>query len=433
MFAGVPMKEFLMWSNCSNNCVFCWQKKLNKPETLLTEDEKIMAIDKVMSEINSLEFSDILIVGGEVYCPHSQAVNAKLAELFNQIANRIKNGQTRYMYANTNLLYNDLVNIDALMTAFDGIRDKLRLTTSFDLAGRFANDDAKQLFLNNLAKMYSDYQVSPCVNMILTSVFCDAVNTGQFNVSQFSDTYHLSFINPIPYIPTSQDDVLKATWQQIERTIYRIEETEPHFIQFYIDQMGMQVDRVLKEYRKDVDNFVRCDSADNVCGHNINYTHIFSSGECFVCKLKNIFDFPIADMSFIQNEMQMGHKIITVGDRCSYEVWANLKRPNVMIIDGRDSDTEYSDVLRMVREQNIKRTLCVHNPQTPESSTVDWVLRDLLPGITTDSGDVVQVIGEEDDAIFSCIRYAPADTTIIFGDGDTDCMRYKRIGENDGQ
>ena len=153
----IPTNEFLMWSNCGNNCKFCWQKKRADQRTILNESEKIASIDACMSMLSNLRDSDVLIVGGEVYAPQEPSVNAELSKLFALIANKIKLGEIRYFYVNTNLAYNDMVNIDSLMTAFIGIESSIKFTTSYDVYGRFASIEEEDAFIersHNLTVKY---------------------------------------------------------------------------------------------------------------------------------------------------------------------------------------------------------------------------------------------------------------------------------------
>jgi len=107
--------------------------------------------------LSNLRDSDVLIVGGEVYAPQEPSVNAELSKLFALIANKIKLGEIRYFYVNTNLAYNDMVNIDSLMTAFIGIESSIKFTTSYDVYGRFASIEEEDAFIersHNLTVKY---------------------------------------------------------------------------------------------------------------------------------------------------------------------------------------------------------------------------------------------------------------------------------------
>ena len=414
----VPMKEFLLWSNCSNNCRFCWQKKLNKQETLLSEDEKAIAIHTVMDEIELLGYTDVLIVGGEVYAPHSDKVNETLRNLFHRLAHRVRLDMTRYVYVNTNLIYSDLVNIRSLLEEFKGYYDHLRFTTSYDTVGRFSTEEDRELFLTNVDTLVNEYPgIQIVANMILTRPLCEAVIDMDFSIVKFRKEHRLRFVNLIPYIPVSDNDPLSPAWDQIIRTLAMTCVEDPQFFEPYKTQLGTKVDRVLKEFRKNA-GFVECGSKDADCGHNVNYTRA-AKGECFLCKLNAAPIFKECTLDDVKEYSDKGYRIMTVGDRCSYEIWIGLRRPDVIVIDGHDSANDYSDALKKIREENIERTITRYHPSTVRSDNLVSILRSVM-----NEQAVIQNLYEEDDFVSYLIALAPLDTVVISGDGVNNCMRY---------
>ena len=417
----VPMKEFLLWSNCDNNCQFCWQKKLAKPEMYLTEDEQLQSIAAVRSEICALPYTDILIVGGEVYAYHSPEVNEALQDLFQCIRDRIDEGLTRFMYANSNLLYENTENLVGLLDIFAGAEDKLRLTTSFDIYGRYATDARKQLFLTNLRYIADNYpQIYPVVNCILTKQMCNYITSGSFNIREFVTSNNLGFINFIPYIPIEQGDEMCPSWQEVTAALVFVESVEPHYLRYYKDQMDFIQDRVLKEYHKDT-GLVICTSNYLPCKHNENYTRATDDGSCFVCKLKrtiapeehsdNVDD-------AIRDHIEQGGYTITVGDVASYNVWTRYGQPDVVIYDGRSK--EDVDVLGLVRQSGTTRFIAI-NESDFESEEMDLAIFNAL---ASEEKCAVQIEGEEDFAVFPCLRCAPKGAWIIYGDPHDQCMKY---------
>ena len=419
----VPMKEFLLWSNCPNNCQFCWQRKMDKAETNLTEAEKLQAIDAVKNEIATLDYTDILIVGGEVYCTHSQAVNDALIGLFELIKERIDNGLTRLMYANSNLLYDDLSVVMGLLDIFTGSEDKLRFTTSYDIYGRYSDEAHRQLFLNNLAYITQHYpKIHPVVNCILTSQMCDYITGGHFNIGSFAETYRLAFVNMIPYIPVEQGDIMTPTWSQVTGALTYIETIAPHYLHNYVYQLDFHQDRVLKEYHKS-EGFVVCTSEYLACGHNSNYTRATDDGSCYVCKMKRTIAIESTDAS--ENELsdliQEGRKIVTVGDYCSHYIWNHYRQPDLVVYDGVTSSENEIDVEMLVRQSQTKRVLVIN-----DGPYLGDELRDAVKNAlgTLDERSAIRVEGEEDSAVFECLNSAPIGTVVIYGDSNKRCMSY---------
>lgn len=418
----VPMKEFLLWSNCPNNCQFCWQRKMDKAETNLTEEEKLQAISAVRDEIATLPYSDILIVGGEVYCSHSQAVNNALKGLFEFIKERIDNGLTRFMYANSNLIYDDLSVVTGLLDTFAGAEDKLKFTTSYDVYGRYSDEAHRQTFLNNLAYLTQHYpNIHPVVNCILTSQMCDHIMGGSFNINSFVETYGLAFVNMIPYIPVEQGDIMTPTWSQVTGALTYIETFAPHYLHNYVYQLDFHQDRVLKEYHKS-EGFVACTSEYLECGHNSNYTRATDDGTCYVCKMKHTI--AIESTKASEDELStliQNRKIITVGDYCSYHIWTHYRQPDVVVYDGLTSSEITIDVEALVRQSQTRRVLVANNGPYLGDDLRDAVRNAL--GLL-DMKTAIRVEGEEDSAVFECLNSAPNGTLLIYGDSNKHCMSY---------
>lgn len=423
---SVPMKEFLLWSNCGNNCQFCWQRKLDKPETLLTDAEKLEAISAVREEISSLPYTDILIVGGEVYSSHTNEVDMALLSLFSYIRERIDAGLTRLFYANTNLLYEDQSVLVGLLNAFEGAEDRLRLTTSYDIYGRYATEESRQLFLTNLRFIATNFpDVHPVVNCILTKQMCNHITSGDFDIRNFARQNNLAFINFIPYIPIEYGDAMTASWNEITEALIYVDTVEPHYLRYYKDQMDLVQDRVLKEYHKDT-GLVECTASYMECGHNVNYSRATGDDTCYVCKMKSTIapEERWEDIDQVLTEyFQSGGFVVTVGDVCSYNVWTQYGQPNIVIFDGRSK--EDVDVLQLVRQSETPKFVAV-NIDEFESEDLDLAI---FKAFDSEVKCAVQVDGEEDPAIFPCLRVAPASSLIVYGDPHDKRIKYTIISK----
>ena len=221
----VDMNEFLLWANCSNNCKFCWQKKINNPECLLTSEEKIRAIDRAELKINQLQESDILIVGGEVFEVISQNVTLRLLKFFDSLAQGCEENKIRFLYINTNLIYEDLTIINYICNKFKSMPEKLKFTTSYDLEGRYSSEDKKSLFLNNLKKITNTY---PAINIVVNTILTKQVCNNNFSVKNFTEKYKVRLVNLIPYIPIYYGDSLTPSLGEIVNKLKKIY----HFIVF---------------------------------------------------------------------------------------------------------------------------------------------------------------------------------------------------------
>ena len=428
----VPMKEYLLWSNCPNNCQFCWQKKMNKPETLLNDEEKIQAIDAVINDIDTIGYTDILIVGGEVYCPQTPEVTAKLYELFDMITARIRDDKTRLLYINTNLLYSDYSMLEHIIYSLEiDKRSRLRFTTSYDISGRYADESAKQVFINSLRWLVNPHwHVSTAVNMILTKPFCQAVMNKEFSLSSFvqneCENYPPSYINTIPYIPLGPDDPLKPTEHEVFTTLRMIEEDQPHYLRYYIEQYDTYQDRVLKEYRKG-QGLVECSSSYLDCGHNSNYTKVFDDGSCYVCRIKDELsdttNLKVLTDEILQQKIEEGKYIISIGDVCTAYIWSKFRKPDYIIIDGESDNDSFGDVVHMIKQNNLKRDFVINDSNIAEhdlEETISYTLHNK-------EDCIIQVLGEEDGAFMVCMRKGQPGDIIIAGDGHRKCMIYYEV------
>ena len=300
--------EFLMWSNCPNNCKFCWQRLFNDKTTWLNEDQKLDAVEKCSQMIDAKqEVCDILLVGGEVYSDQGEKVNEALNRLYVQIADRIKAGKARFLYANTNLTYADRTNLVNLLDAFEGIEDNLRFTTSYDLDGRFnrlnesemktgcAKADREGLFLDNLRFINDEYpKIRTVVNTIITGAVADATLRGNdgkkydplWFMDEFPNTVH--WVNLIPYIPIKGDNSLDVKFSETLMVLETANKKLPGYLRTYIEQLDYNQDKELQEYHSDT-GFIERTAPTMPCGHNENFSMVNRSGECYICRLKEFY------------------------------------------------------------------------------------------------------------------------------------------------
>lgn len=296
--SAIPMMEYLLWSNCSNNCKFCWQKRLKNEATWLTDEEKIDSINQCKQAIDQLGYTDILVVGGEVYGPHTQEVDTALRSLFDKIAQRVKQDQTRFFYVNTNLIYEDLSNLDYLINAFEGVVDRIKFTTSADAYGRFEEGfgaygaETEEVVARNLRYLADTYpELNIVVNTIMTKQFHrqfvddPVLKDAALRPSTFKGEFGIKHMNLLPYIPIPGDTELVPTFGQIVACLEEAESEVPGYISFYVADYDLNQNKILYQYERGK-GFVECTAQYLPCGHNKNFSKVLPSGECYVCKIK---------------------------------------------------------------------------------------------------------------------------------------------------
>lgn len=286
-----PVYEFILWDNCRNNCSFCHLKK-NKQ---LTIEEKIKSLNSVLSFLDSDEYvcgSHILLIGGELF--DSPQINSQLNSFFDLVVQKMKNNEIELLYINTNLLYK---NVDSLhyflnLITENGLSERLRFTTSFDVKGRFANERLYNLFRKNLEVIKIKYpQVNIIANVILTKALCDYITkfTTEYPDVMFHEWEervvgcHAMFIPYIVY-----DETLTPTKEELLRTLVTLKSIGYNVIPF-INNMDIPQERKL--YKFDGDKLNYCSANILKCGHSENFKlWSKSKHECFVCMVKELFD-----------------------------------------------------------------------------------------------------------------------------------------------
>jgi hypothetical protein len=295
-------REFLLWSNCPNNCKFCWQRIFDDKATWLNEEQKVKSVSLCKDDILSHpEPCDMLIVGGEVFCDQGAKVNEELSKLFEAVADKVHKGEIRFLYANTSLIYDNKVNLVSLFEAFDGIEDSLKFTTSYDLSGRFnrkvesglTEDDRFGLFYDNLKFIDTNYpRINTVVNTIVTKAVADAVlrpKAGEepYNTHWFLDEYPNTVVdvNLIPYIPIKGDTSLDIRFSENVKVLEEAEKRYPGYLIDYVQRLDYNQDKLLLEYRSDK-GYVERTAGAMPCGHNENFNLVSRADDCYICRLK---------------------------------------------------------------------------------------------------------------------------------------------------
>ena len=279
------MQEFILWSNCTNNCAFCWQQKKKDLTVFLNEKEMLECITETSIRLDSInDGDDVLLVGGEILAPYFSSVNVALHKLIDKCIEMLKSDRIRYLYINTNLIYIDRSNLTYLLDMVKGIEDRLKFTTSFDVYGRFETGIEKNIFFDNLAYIRDNY---PEINVVINSIITKQLVASGFDFEKFKDEYKVRYINFIPYIPVVDDRCMDVEFKDIVKILVDFERKHKGYIKNYINDFDLNQNKVLYEYHKDT-GYRECTSKYASCGHNENFKKVLGD-ECYICKLKELF------------------------------------------------------------------------------------------------------------------------------------------------
>ena len=279
------MQEFILWSNCTNNCAFCWQQKKKDLTAFLNEKEMLECITETSIRLDSInDGDDVLLVGGEILAPYFSSVNVALHKLIDKCIEMLKSDRIRYLYINTNLIYINRSNLTYLLDMVKGIEDRLKFTTSFDVYGRFETGIEKNIFFDNLAYIRDNY---PEINVVINSIITKQLVASGFDFEKFKDEYKVRYINFIPYIPVVDDRCMDVEFKDIVKILVDFERKHKGYIKNYINDFDLNQNKVLYEYHKDT-GYRECTSKYASCGHNENFKKVLGD-ECYICKLKELF------------------------------------------------------------------------------------------------------------------------------------------------
>lgn len=293
------MQEFILWSNCTNHCDFCWQCKMHDISTVLTTEEMVASIfqvyHKIKYEIN--DGDDVLLVGGEILNSYSQTTDEAIKMLIDTCVSLVKEDKIRYLYINTNLIYENRTNLDYLLTSFNGIEDRLKFTTSYDTYGRFKSkkDIKYKLWRDNIKHIKECYpKINVVINIIITKdlvfhlkMFQKYGPSWSEVIDKFQQDTGARYINFIPYIPVPDNRSMDVTFKDIVKVLAAEEKRKPGYINFYINDFDNNQDKILYEYHKDK-GYVECTAKYSECHHNENFKKVLGD-ECYICKLKEVF------------------------------------------------------------------------------------------------------------------------------------------------
>lgn len=280
-----PIFEFLMWENCRNKCSFCFQQEKNQL-TDIQKTESMLAVKRFIKyDDRFIKGSHVLLVGGELF--DSPSIFTPLANFLSFIVDKMNDGTIDLLYVNTNLIYKNMDCLYSLLDLIDQHRlfDRLKFTTSYDLAGRFASPKTKFLMLSNLDALSTKYpDIKIVVNSMLSKQMCEAILSGEYKLDSFMKMHHCD-VNLIPYIV--YDKELAPTRELVFKALMVADKQCPGYLKRYIANFDLPQAKELYQYRDGRLNYVTC--PNNACGHSENFVRYSDKGTCFICDLKRLF------------------------------------------------------------------------------------------------------------------------------------------------
>ena len=279
------MQEFLLWGNCTNQCDFCWQCQKRDESIFLNKEEMIDSINETIKRLDNInDGDDVLLVGGEILASYYSDVDIHLQKLLSKCIDMISKNRIRFLYINTNLIYEEKKNLVFLFDSIKEYEDRLKFTTSYDIYGRFKTKYSEDLFLKNLEFIKNNY---PKINTVVNCIITKHLVESDFDSKSFKEKYNIRHINFIPYVPVPNNRCMDVNFKDIIKMLIKAEKIQHGYIDFYIKDFDFNQNKVLYQYHKNT-GYEECTSKYLNCHHNENFKKILN-GDCFICKLKEIF------------------------------------------------------------------------------------------------------------------------------------------------
>lgn len=194
--------QYNMWKNCRNHCEFCFNRGYKTSD----DDDKIRILNFVLDKLSDKEtdsYNEIGFIGGEFFDNQldNKNVKSKFYKMFDICKLRVEKGLLDKIYVATSLIFDinkQLIPFIKYISGL-GILDKTLFCTSFDLKYRFNNDGDLKTWQNNMIeiqKYIGDQKVH--TEIIFTQFLIDSINSGKFDLCDFSKKYNTSidFIEP---------------------------------------------------------------------------------------------------------------------------------------------------------------------------------------------------------------------------------------------
>ena len=279
-----PIYEFLLWNNCNNNCQFCFQRDGSR---IFTHDQQLLILENAIQFIKSDKFqpgSNVLLVGGEVFDDIYRKQALKTA--YSKIIQLMINNHIQDLYINTNLIYDKkclrVLQDILMMLQNNSLFSRVHFVTSYDPYFRYANINAKHLFLENLQIIHNSFEsLKIFVNTILTKNVCRDIIDGSFSISKFQNENKCK-VNLIPYI-ILHDDVAPTKKLLFNAVIHAYKEDRAT-IDFMMHDLDLKQSRKILQYMHG--EWICCECSIDKCGHSVNFKRYSSDDTCFVCDMK---------------------------------------------------------------------------------------------------------------------------------------------------
>lgn len=159
-----------LWNHCNNRCSFCYnQTYYHLP---LNVKEHLSICNDILNSNFIENFNYLRFLGGELFDGgiHKLNVEFEFQKILDSTLNLLKNDKIERLNLLTNLIYNNIEDLQHTIDFFDqnGMLNRLDLSTSYDWVGRFTKETEKWWW-NNINWILNTYKnVKIDIGVIMT-------------------------------------------------------------------------------------------------------------------------------------------------------------------------------------------------------------------------------------------------------------------------
>ncbi|MBR2247621.1 MAG: hypothetical protein IJ880_11495 [Bacilli bacterium] len=167
-----------LWNHCNNRCAFCYNQTLfDLPKNL--QQHLDMCKDMLKSNFMN-DFDYLRFLGGELFDGSMEKLNVKkdFFELMDLTINLLKENKLEKVNFLTNLIYDDNTLFKETLSLFakNNLINKVELSTSYDVFGRFHRLNSEDWWWNNIKWINDTYPDMPIyIGIIMTQPFITTV------------------------------------------------------------------------------------------------------------------------------------------------------------------------------------------------------------------------------------------------------------------
>jgi hypothetical protein len=269
--------QFILWPDCNNNCTFCVQPGREK------HHDRHKLIELIAQKIPTLSNVDILAVGGELF--DSVENELDFDRFFDSFTTYLTKNPLNRVFYMSNLLYKDLELIASLYNKgiLTHTLDRIKLSSSYDIEGRFHTEKDKKLWIKNFRILTYSFKDFPlAVNVILTK---QAIEYGVVKVYDELTLYGAEWVNFLPGVQLPASMI--ASRDSIRKSLLELEDYRPGYLARYLEQHLSTQRKIVLTPNDEGSSFIDVTASTAPCEHSINFT---DDEGCFICWLQREFD-----------------------------------------------------------------------------------------------------------------------------------------------